>query len=87
MLGYMALLESRIWYKSITPTWSDTTTNSVVIAFGVIAVLDRFRGGKYLVQAVLICKIFRLIKSEFQQVHVFLFVFVFLFLFFFKMDV
>ncbi|XP_033632255.1 PGAP2-interacting protein-like [Asterias rubens] len=47
MVGFIALLTSRIWYVSINPTWSDPTSNSVIIALGVLATLDRFTAVEY----------------------------------------
>ncbi|XP_077984220.1 PGAP2-interacting protein-like [Glandiceps talaboti] len=47
MLGYIALLSSRIWYISITPAWSDDTSNTVILTLGVIAVVDRFIAYEY----------------------------------------
>ncbi|XP_006819699.1 PGAP2-interacting protein-like, partial [Saccoglossus kowalevskii] len=41
MLGYMALLSSRIWYVSLTPAWADHTSNTVIISLGIIAIIDR----------------------------------------------
>ncbi|XP_070554459.1 PGAP2-interacting protein-like [Ptychodera flava] len=48
MLGFMALLSSRIWYVSLTPAWTDHTSNIVILALGVIAVFDRFIAYQYL---------------------------------------
>ncbi|XP_071951393.1 PGAP2-interacting protein-like isoform X2 [Antedon mediterranea] len=42
LLGFIALLASRVWFISITPAWSNVTSNNVVIALGVIAVIDRY---------------------------------------------
>ncbi|KAL3880057.1 hypothetical protein ACJMK2_032328 [Sinanodonta woodiana] len=40
MLGLLAFVASRVWFTSLVPTWWDQKSNSVVIAFGIIAVID-----------------------------------------------
>ncbi|XP_033118188.1 PGAP2-interacting protein-like isoform X3 [Anneissia japonica] len=47
MLGFIALLASRIWFVSITPAWSDAFSNNVVISIGIIATIDRFMAVEY----------------------------------------
>nr|XP_054756005.1 PGAP2-interacting protein-like [Lytechinus pictus] len=42
MVGFLAMLASRIWYVSINPTWSDNTSNTFVLTIGAIAVLERY---------------------------------------------
>eukprot|EP00058_Branchiostoma_floridae_P025645 XP_002611135.1 hypothetical protein BRAFLDRAFT_88466 [Branchiostoma floridae] len=45
MLGYFTLLGGRIWYTSLSPAWADFTTNSVVLALGAVATVDRVLAG------------------------------------------
>eukprot|EP00057_Strongylocentrotus_purpuratus_P030936 XP_783130.4 PREDICTED: PGAP2-interacting protein [Strongylocentrotus purpuratus] len=42
MIGFIAMLASRIWYVSINPTWSDTTSNTFILTIGAIAVVERY---------------------------------------------
>ncbi|XP_078603076.1 PGAP2-interacting protein-like [Branchiostoma floridae x Branchiostoma japonicum] len=47
MLGYFTLLGGRIWYTSLSPAWADLTTNSVVLALGAVATVDRVLADNY----------------------------------------
>ncbi|XP_022086464.1 PGAP2-interacting protein-like [Acanthaster planci] len=47
MIGFFALLVSRVWYVSLNPTWSDARANSIIITLGVIATIDRFLSVEY----------------------------------------
>ena len=46
ILGLIAFIGSRIWYTSFVPAWWDNTSNSVIIALGVIATLDKIASGE-----------------------------------------
>lgn len=41
ILGFYAVLVSRIWYVTILPTWADALSNQVVLAIGTLATVDR----------------------------------------------
>ncbi|XP_072170966.1 PGAP2-interacting protein-like [Diadema setosum] len=47
MLGFLALLASRIWFVSINPTWSDTRSNNIIISLGVVAILERYFAAEF----------------------------------------
>ncbi|XP_019628263.1 PREDICTED: PGAP2-interacting protein-like [Branchiostoma belcheri] len=47
MLGFFALLAGRVWYTSLSPAWADITTNSVVLAVGAVAIVDRALADDY----------------------------------------
>ncbi|XP_052283467.1 PGAP2-interacting protein-like [Dreissena polymorpha] len=45
LLGFLAFVSSRIWFVTFVPTWWCNTSNSAVIAVGIIAVIDQFLEG------------------------------------------
>ena len=45
LLGFIAFVSSRIWYISFVPAYSSHVTNSVVIAIGAAATLDKILSG------------------------------------------
>ncbi len=46
MLGLMTFLSARIWLVSFVPTWWTDYTNSIVIAIGAVATIDKILSGK-----------------------------------------
>lgn len=46
LLGLFAFICSRVWFVSFVPTWWDMKTNSVIIALGVIATVDKILAGE-----------------------------------------
>ncbi|KAI0216360.1 PGAP2-interacting protein [Lamellibrachia satsuma] len=45
LLGLFAFICSRVWFVTFVPTWWDVRTNSVVIALGAIATVDKILAG------------------------------------------
>ena len=45
VLGWFAFLGARIWFVSFVPTWWTNQTNSVVLAVGAVATLDKIVSG------------------------------------------
>ncbi|KAJ8027859.1 PGAP2-interacting protein [Holothuria leucospilota] len=47
LLGYVSILALKAWFISINPVWASPRNNSVFIALGILAALDRFRAVEY----------------------------------------